>query len=95
MARLPAPTVDRESVTYNRSTVKRCFSRSSGQYDSDRVQLPETLISDGISNVSMSSMEAREEKTEAEAQENIDRAVEEALDLDFTSFREVKEAFQS
>ena len=43
----------------------------------------------------MNTTEARDEKTEEEVQENIDRAVEEALDLDFASFQEVREAFQS
>lgn len=40
----------------------------------------------------MSGIEVRDEKPEV--QEDIDRAVEEALDLDFASFEEVKEAFR-
>lgn len=40
----------------------------------------------------MSGIEVRDEDTEA--QEEIDRAVEEALDLNFASFEEVKEAFR-
>lgn len=57
--------------------------------------MPETLINREINDVSMSTTEARDEKTEDEGQENIDRAVEEALNLDFASFQEVREAFQS
>ncbi|WP_256504298.1 hypothetical protein [Halorussus salilacus] len=41
------------------------------------------------------SVEVRDEDTEDEAQENIDRAIEEALDFEFTSAQEVREAFQS
>ena len=47
------------------------------------------LISEG-----MSGIEAQDEDVEDETQEDIDRAVEEALDLDFASFEDVKEAFQ-
>lgn len=41
----------------------------------------------------MSGTSAWEEKTEEEVQENIDQAVEDAIDLDFASLEEVKEAF--
>ena len=43
----------------------------------------------------MSEMEAQDENAEDEAQKGIDRAVEEALDLDFASFEDTKEAFRS
>lgn len=41
----------------------------------------------------MSGTSAWDEKTEEEVQENIDQAVEDAIDLDFASFEEVKQAF--
>lgn len=43
----------------------------------------------------MSGIETRDEGADDDAQEAIDRAVEEALDLDFASIEEVKEAFRS
>lgn len=43
----------------------------------------------------MSRTETQNEETEDEGQETVDRAVEEALDLDFASLEEVKEAFRS
>ncbi|WP_274380507.1 hypothetical protein [Halorussus amylolyticus] len=43
----------------------------------------------------MSKTEVRDEEVEDEAQESIDRAIDEALDLDFASLQEVKEAFRS
>jgi superoxide dismutase len=43
----------------------------------------------------MSKTEAPNEKPEDESGESTDRAVEEALDLDFASLEEVKEAFRS
>lgn len=53
------------------------------------------LISRELVDENMSTTDARDEETEDEAQGNIDRAVQEALDLDFASFQEVKEAFRS
>ncbi|MDG5821954.1 hypothetical protein [Natronococcus sp. A-GB7] len=41
----------------------------------------------------MSSASAWKDKTKKEVQENIDQAVEDAINFDFASFDEVEEAF--
>jgi hypothetical protein len=54
-----------------------------------------TLIKRESHNNRMSETEIQSKEIEGEGQEATDQAVEEALDFDFTSFEEVKEAFRS
>lgn len=58
------------------------------------IEIPGTLISRGPIGGHMSTLDARDEESEDEPEDTIDRAVEEALDLDFASFQEAKEAFR-
>lgn len=54
-----------------------------------------TLIKRESDTKRMSETEIQSKEIEGEGQEGTDRGVKEALDLDFTSFEEVKEAFRS
>lgn len=53
----------------------------------------EILITLRFIYVDMSGTSAWENKTEEEVQENIDQAVEDAVNFDFATFDEVKKAF--